>query len=79
MISGTLQLPRPDVGSLLGVQLAQRVNHEPEVHPLPCRNTQAVAQVTALCEPCSWGAFGSPGTGQCPGALSLTPCCATQP
>lgn len=48
MISGTLQLPCADLSSLLGVQLAQKVNHEPEVHPVPWRDTQPLSQVTAL-------------------------------
>lgn len=35
----------PDLNSLLAVQ---KVNHEPEVHPLPCSDSQPVSQAAAL-------------------------------
>lgn len=50
MMSGMLQLPSPDLNSVLAVQLAQKVTQEPEVHAVPWENTQLVP----VFEPGSW-------------------------
>lgn len=77
MVSGKLQLPHPELNSLLGVQ---KVNHEHEVRPLLGGDTQPLSQVAALHVSQAPGvALAAPGTGQCLGALLLTPRCATRP
>lgn len=39
---------RPELDALLGVQLAEQVNHEPQVHPVPRSASQPVSRVAAL-------------------------------